>query len=75
MVMNKPDIVSLFEQCHTNNISIHDIEWVCSTCKKSIYTGKIPEYNGMGFPQRPPEQELCPLKESLVSPRIPFMQI
>ena len=78
MVMNMPDIISLFEQCHTNFISIHDIECVCSTCKKSIYAGKIPKlsmYNGMGFPQRPQELELCPLKEHLVSPRIPFMQI
>ena len=28
ILMNKPDMISLFEQCHTNYISIHDIEWV-----------------------------------------------
>ena len=61
MGMNKPDIILLFEQCHTNYISMHDTEWVCSTCKKSIYAGTIPKlsmYNGMGFPRRPPELEL-----------------
>ena len=59
MVMNKPDIISLFEQCCTNYISISDLEWVCSTCKKSSYAGKIPKlsiYNRMGFPQRPPPE-------------------
>ena len=78
MIMIKPHIMSLFEQCHTSYISTHDIEWVCSTWKKSIYARRIPKlsmYNGMGFPQRPPELDLCPLEECLVSPRIPFMQI
>ena len=78
MVMNKPGIISLFEQCCTNYISIHHIELVCSTCKKSIYAGKIPKlsiYDRMGFPQRSSELELCPLEECLVSPRIPFMHI
>lgn len=78
MATRKSEILALFEQCRTKYISSDDIEWICHTCKQSIYAGKVPKlsvYNGMGFPEKPPELDLCPLEERLVAPRIPFMQI
>ena len=78
MVLNKPDVISLFEKCCTHYISVNYIEWICNTCRQSIHAGKIPKLSilsGMGFPEKPPVLDLYPLEEHLVSPRIPFMQI
>ena len=55
MVLNKPDVISLFEKCRTHYISVNYIEWICNTCRQSIHAGKIPKLsipNGMGFPEK-----------------------
>ena len=62
----------------TKFLSVDDKEWVCLTCKNSIYAGKVPRLsvlNGMKWPIKPKELELFPLEERLIALRIPFMQI
>ena len=54
------------------------MEWICSTCNKSITSGKVPKLsiaNGVKWPSKPKELELYPLEESLIALRIPFMQL
>ena len=65
-------------KCITGYRSENGKEWVCATCKISIKEDRIPKLsiaNGMGFPPKPAELNLCPLEERLISLRIPFMQI
>lgn len=66
------------QSCLLGLKSVDDIEWVCKTCYKHIKSGKVPAcsvYNGMGFPEKPPELSITELEERLISPRIPFMQL
>ena len=44
----------LLNECRTNYKSINNKEYICFTCKKYIYKGKIPKLsikNGCGFPK------------------------
>ena len=69
---------TLLNQCITGHISVANREWICNTCIFNIKQGKIPKlsvFNGMVFPQKPPELDLSNLEERLISLRIPFMQI
>ena len=69
---------SLLNKCVTGYLSVHNCEWICSTCIYNIKRDKVPKLaviNGMKFPDRPPELNLNNLEERLISLRIPFMQI
>ena len=53
-------------------------EWICTTCKRNILSGKVPKLsivNGMNWPDKPKELDIFPLEERLISLRIPFMQM
>ena len=57
---------------------MNNTQWICTTCHKNIKGGKLPscaKANKITFPPKPPVLELTELKERLVSPRIPFMQL
>ena len=59
-------------------LSVDNMEWICTTCKRSITSGKIPKLtiaNGMKWPSKPKELELHPLEERIIALRIPFMQL
>ena len=60
-------------------IKINDNIVLCSTCKNGIFNNRIPKLaliNGLQFPEIPEVlQNLTPLEERLISPRLPFMQI
>ena len=48
------------------------------TCNRDIYNDLVPKLsvaNKIGFPECPPELELFPLEETLVTPLLPFMII
>ena len=58
--------VNLLNECRTNYKSINNKEYICYTCKKYIYKGKIPKLsikNGCGFPNKPKELDLFNLEE------------
>ena len=58
--------------------SVNGKEWICSTCKTTVSSGKVPKLsviNGMAWPEKPRELDLHPLEERLIALRIPFMQI
>ena len=72
----KPE--ELLKECRTNYISVDNREWICHSCKYEIYQDKYPKLskaNKVCFPKRPPELELFPLEETLISPLLPFMTI
>ena len=51
---------------------------MCNTRLSNLKEGKLPQCskaNRMSFPEMFAVLDLTPLKEKLVSPRIPFMQI
>ena len=69
---------SLFSECCTGYISIGGREWLCHSCKHEIYQDQYPKLskaNKVYFPDRPPELNLYPLEETLISPLLPFMTI
>lgn len=59
--------------------SIDGIESICSTCDKSFRSGRIPSQsvgNGLHLDDIPKDlRELSPLKERMISKRLPFMHI
>ena len=68
----------LLKECCTGYISIDGREWLCHSCKHEIYQDKYPKLskaNKVCFPERPPELDLFPLEETLISPLLPFMTI
>ena len=68
----------LLKKCCTGYISIDECEWLCHSCKHEIYQDKYPKLskaNKVCFPERPPELNLFPLEETLISPLLPFMTI
>ena len=68
----------LLNECRTNYKSINNKEYICFTCKKYIYKGKIPKLsikNGCGFPKKPKELDLFNLEERFISPVMAFMLI
>lgn len=68
----------IVQYCITGLKIVDNTEWICNTCSLSMKDGKLPQCskaNGMGFPDEPSVLDLTPLKERLISPRIPFMQI
>ena len=70
--------VNLLNECRTNYKSINNKEYICYTCKKYIYKGKIPKLsikNGCGFPNKPKELDLFNLEERFISPVMAFMLI
>ncbi|KAJ8049089.1 hypothetical protein HOLleu_01670 [Holothuria leucospilota] len=72
------DITTLLAKCWIGYISMYEKEWICRTCVKHIKKGQIPRLsivNNCHFPPKPPELNIHPLEERLLSPRIPFMQI
>ena len=51
--------------CLTGYKPVDSVEYICLTCKKSIYRGQVPKLsikNKCGFPIQPPELILFPLK-------------
>ena len=65
-------------QCTTGMTSVDGKEWLCHTCKNDIYKDMIPKLstaNKVGFPKRPPELELYPLEETVISIYLPFMTV
>lgn len=68
----------LGQQCLQGLVSEGNIEWVCSTCCRSIKNGKVPScaaINGFRFPEKPTELNITEMEERLITPRIPFMQV
>lgn len=68
----------LLQNCLLGIKSVENTEWVCNTCYRNLKSQKIPScsvFNGMGFPEKPPELDITELEERLISPRIPFMQV
>ncbi|XP_070561973.1 uncharacterized protein [Ptychodera flava] len=68
----------LKHKCFTARRSVNGKEWLCNTCLQSLRHNKIPRLchiNGLGFPDKPPELNLHPLEERLISLRIPFMTL
>ena len=68
----------LLKKCCTGYISVDECEWLCHSCKHEIYQDKYPKLskaNKVCFPERPPELDLFPLEETLISPLLPFMTI
>ena len=65
--------------CLTGVKSIDNTEWICGTCHSNLKAGKLPscaKANKMTFPEKPDVlNDLTPLEERLISPRIPFMQL
>ena len=52
--------------------------WLCSTCATDILHGLIPRQstlNIVGFPPQPPQLQLHPMEETLISPLLPFMVV
>ena len=67
-----------YPQYFSGILSVDNVEWICTTCKKSFTSGKVPKLaiaNGMKRPSKPKELELNPLEERLIALRIPFMQL
>ncbi|XP_064645914.1 uncharacterized protein LOC135499178 [Lineus longissimus] len=65
-------------KCFTRKLSVDSCEWLCNTCHNALKQKKIPKLafiNGFQFPRKPPELQLHPLEERLISLRIPFMTI
>ena len=68
----------MLNECRSNYKSINNKEYICFTCKKYIYKGKIPKLsikNGCGFPKKPKELDLFNLEERFISPVMAFMLI
>ncbi|KAK3108678.1 hypothetical protein FSP39_013177 [Pinctada imbricata] len=62
----------------TGLLSVNNKEWICSTCISNIRKNAIPKLsvlNGMKWPEKPPELNLHPMEERVISLRIPFMQM
>ena len=69
---------TLLEKCNTHYKSINNIEYICNTCKKYIYKGKVPKLsieNGCGFHTKPDILNLFCLEEHFISPVMAFMLI
>ena len=69
---------TLLEKCNTHYKSINNIEYICNTCKKYIYKGKVPKLsieNGCGFHNKPDILNLFCLEECFISPVMAFMLI
>ena len=69
---------TLLEKCNTHYKSINNIEYICNTCKKYIYKGKVPKLsieNGCGFHNKPDILNLFCLEERFISPVMAFMLI
>ena len=69
---------TLLEKCNTHYKSINNIEYICNTCKKYIYKGKVPKLsieNGCGFHNKPDILNLFCLEERFISPVMAFMII
>ena len=59
--------------------SVNDTEWICSTCHSNLQSDRMPSWakaSKMSFAELPEApQNLNILKERLISPTIPFMQV
>ena len=76
--LHKTKNTNLVNECRTNYKSIDNKEYICYTCKKYIYKGKIPKLsikNGCGFPKKPHKLDLFNLEERFISPVMAFMLI
>ena len=76
--LKKNKNMNLLNECRTNYKSVNNKEYICHTCKKYIYKGKIPRLsikNGCGFPKTPNELNLFNLEERFISPVMAFMLI
>ena len=76
--LKKNKNMNLLNECRTNYKSVNNKEYICHTCKKYIYKGKIPRLsikNGCGFPKKPNELNLFNLEERFISPVMAFMLI
>ena len=54
------------------------MEWICKTCHSNLNAGKLPMFSKaskMSFPEKPEILNLTSLKERIISPCIPFMQL
>ena len=70
--------INFLNQCKTNNISINNHEYICTTCKEYITKGIVPKLsvkNDYGFPTKPIELDLFNLEERFISPVMAFMLI
>ena len=68
----------MFAECSEGSTSVNDKEWLCRTCCFSIKQGKVPRLfvkNGMCFPEQPPDLQLYPMEEHLISPVLTFFQM
>ena len=67
-----------FKSYFSGILSIDNTESICTTCKNSIVSGKVPKLSivyGIKWPAKPKELELHPLEERLIALRISFMQL
>ena len=71
-------VQNMFTECSTGFTSVNNKEWLCRTCRFAIKEGKVQRLsmkNGMGFPEQPPQLQLYPMKECLISPVLTFFQM
>ena len=67
----------MFAECSKGFTSVNNKEWLSRTCCFAIKQGKVPRLsmkNGMGFPEQPPQLQLYPMDEHLISPVLTFSQ-
>ena len=68
----------LQDKYFTRRKSHNGIEWLCKTCLNKFKMNTIPKLavkSGLAFPYKPPELDIYPLEERLISLRIPFMSL
>ena len=69
---------NMFAECSKGFTSVNSKEWLCRKCHFAIKQGKVPRLlvkNGMGFPEQPPELQLYPREECLISSVLTFFQM
>ena len=70
---------NMLSKCNlTDDKVTRDEHWICFTRDSYLRSGKIPpcsKANKMEFPNKPACLNLTSLEETLISPKIPFMQI
>ena len=67
----------MFTECSKGFTSVNNKEWLWRTCHFAMKEGKVPILsvkNSMGFPEQPPQLQLHPMEECLISPVLTFLK-
>ena len=68
----------MFAECSKGFTLVNNKEWLCRTHHFAIIQGKVPRLsmkNGMGFQEQPPQLQLYPMEEHLISIVLTFFQV